>query len=251
MGNNSKKSSDVGASRQERKAKKRKLEDAIPDVPGEENGDEIDVDNEDGGVKIEEGRETKRAKKDKNGKKDKKARSENKSKTEDADSKAGNENQTTATGGSEVLKDILGEEQGPKKSKKERKAERKAALAKEKATTGGADGDSETKAEQAVNGKKGDAQAGSDEKPARAQKANGTSTEQNKTQKNNQRRDQKRADKRAAAGGEHKDDRFIVFVGTSYLSLTPLFQFNHYIMLKPKLTITTQATSHSPQQPPP
>jgi len=133
----SKHSSD-SVSRQERKAKKRKLEDAVPDLPGDN-----DNDNEDGGASLSgvtsqpEERVSKKARKEEKKKKFKKQEIsgggdvEGKSiDKEDGDVEKG-EVQDDVEGAAKV--NLLGEVEAPRKSKKERKAERKAKDAAAKA----------------------------------------------------------------------------------------------------------------------
>ena len=233
------------ATRQERKAKKRMLEDAVPDLPGdvEETADievaekagkkrkrdvEEDVikdkerkvknkdkkrrkkeaEDEEGGVALEVAEEVKAEKKEKS-KKDKKAKSPAATEALEA----------------EATVEAVPEEAGPKKSKKERKAERRA---KEAAATGKSKDaapveESEPKGEGKVNGDTA---------------TNGTNGEaEKKSKKNNRNREKKRKGIATAANGsavnsdaekpaeqkDKKDARFICFIGTfhHFTSTTP------------------------------
>ena len=224
------------ATRQERKAKKRKLEDAVPDLPGDvEDAEEVpiaekagkkrkrdrDADGEDNGA-IDEEKEKKKDKKrrkkeaesadkgavveavngDEEGeKKEKKSKSKKDKKTSDSTNVE-----------PEVEVETVAEEAGPKKSKKERKAERKA---KEAATM--------EKSQDAIPGEKSSLKVNGE-----ASK-NGEGVEaEKKSKKNNRNREKKRkgavsTDGEAVNGDvektadrkDKKDARFICFIGIS------------------------------------
>ncbi|RDW77411.1 hypothetical protein BP6252_05464 [Coleophoma cylindrospora] len=228
---------EAGLSRAERKSKKRKAEDAIPDLPGgEDNGDAdeqdtIDIKSEPSKKRKRSGEETesvaespfkerKSAKREKKAKKDKKGDAEATAEPIDVESAPvesadASEEATTA-----------------KKSKKERKAERRAKeLAeggkKEEEKTFEATGES---ADVAVDA------APTDGKAVTA-KADG---EQAPKKKNNRNRDKKRKAKAEAAEGEQKAARFIVFIGNLPFSATTESIAKHFASVKPTVRHRTQ-----------
>jgi nucleolar protein 6 len=200
------------ATRAERKAKKRKLEDAIPDLPGEE-GEDVEI----GEGKVDGEKKIKKRKKsgevvDGESKEERSARKkEKREKKEEAVETEPNFEE------SKVDEPAV---EGPKKSKKERKAERKAKEAAEAsklsvevpATSNGA----ATSAEGKAGEKEGD-----------------------KSKKNNRNREKKRkgANNTPIGGEEEKSKtpaKFIVFIGTSTLSqsirtIPPSFSLTYYI----------------------
>lgn len=201
MGSSSKKGNS-DATRAERKAKKRKLEDAIPDLPGEE-------------VVAEEKPKKRKRSADEDVVEEKAAKKEKKSKTdkdvvEDEDKEARKaakkakkalKAEQSGTAAVELaVQEPVAEEEAPKKSKKERKAERKAKEAAETAAV--------------ANGTAAkDAQGAKD--PTSKEEVDGDA-EQKKSKKNNRNRAEKR--KRDAAAKESGEEggkaaRFICFIG--------------------------------------
>jgi nucleolar protein 6 len=198
------------ASRAERKAKKRALEAAIPDLPGDhENAEDVEVEAEaekkskkrKRDVVVEEDSESKKARKEKKDKKKRKSEATEveeelqeekpakKSKKEKKEGKAPDANGDSVP----AVASLDGEEEPPRKSKKERKAERKAAEAAAENKT------IPTKAVPEANGD--------------------TIAEEKKSKKNNRNREKKRKGESANGDTEGKAARFIVFIGTSYHSL--------------------------------
>jgi nucleolar protein 6 len=201
------------ASRAERKAKKRALEAAIPDLPGDhENAEDVEVE-----AKAEkkskkrkrddvvEDSETKKAKKEKKDKKKRKSEAaeveaeaeeelqeEKPAKKEKNEKKEKKEGKAANTNGESVpaVANLDGEEDAPRKSKKERKAERKAAEA------AAASKSTPTKAVSETNGV--------------------TPAEEKKSKKNNRNREKKRKGDSANGDTEGKAARFIVFIGAFY-----------------------------------
>jgi len=195
-----------GISRAERKAKKRKIEDTIPDLPGDEQILQESVDEPKKKRKrsseldeslIDE--EKKAAKKEKKRKKAEDGGGEEVDKT--AVKKAKKEKKAAeevveepAVKAEELIKVEEVVEEAPRKSKKERKAERKAL-------------------EAAV---KKDAPVTEDSKPAAEVDGEESKDTAEKAKKNNRNREKKR--KAALENGETAEktpDRFIVFVGES------------------------------------
>ena len=226
------------ATRQERKAKKRKLEDAVPDLPGDvaDTGDSEEVgrkagkkqkrDTDTGDGVIDEEKQRKREKKER-----KKLRKEEAEFPEEGGvpldvvdedgegvknekSKKDKRAKKSAVAEEPVIElETVAEEAGPKKSKKERKAERRAKEAAEGAAP--VEELKESKSEQKVNGNAS---------------MNGEAAEgEKKSRKNNRNREKKRkgtvppeggavngnAEKPTGEGKEKKDARFICFIGTS------------------------------------
>ncbi|KAH8667428.1 hypothetical protein BGZ60DRAFT_528730 [Tricladium varicosporioides] len=220
-----KKSKSSDPTRAERKAKKRKLEDAIPDLPGEENKDGEELSGGDEGKK-----RRKRIKNDEEleapveetgkqrGRREKKERKQAE-RTE-------KEKQDGATEKVEEKEDVkmrgvgttANEEGAPRKSKKERKAERKAKEAAEAAVATEA-------AKSTSNGDNKD--EGAKEK---------------KSKKNNRNREKKRkglvtgASDTAVEGEdkEKKSARFICFIGNLPFSATQQSLQKHFASVKPK-----------------
>jgi len=204
----------AGLSRAERKSKKRQLEDAIPDLPGDDQGGDEAIAGEEA-----EGKSKKRKRNGDEGDVDEEARKaakkEKKRRKSEAAAAAAAEGGDGEEGGVEIpaaakktkksksskedevveaVEEVQGEvgDEAPRKSKKERKAERKAKEA--------AEAEAKPKEEEAVAG------ADEDGKPAK---------------KNNRNREKKR--KAAAEGGE-KEARFICFIGMFlcfYVSISP------------------------------
>lgn len=259
---------DKDPSRAERKAKKRKLEDAIPDLPGDISAPEEQNGNSKGSKKRRHSEPTekedvdkleekvaKKVKKEKDRKKEKDKEADeiqalngdsqaqskggdDDSKQEKKDKKAKKakklkdaEDDATA-GGSEndKLNDgpLPGSDEQPRKSKKERKAEKKAAEAAQKSEDQG----------------KFKSQAASGE----VENVEGESqTDSTKAKKNNRNRDKKR---KAAASveetSEGKAARFIVFIG----KLHDVFPSIPLICRKPRIThpITSFQLISTPRQ---
>ncbi|TVY28816.1 putative RNA-binding protein [Lachnellula hyalina] len=217
MGSSSKKGNN-DATRAERKAKKRKLEDAIPDLPGEE----VVVDEKPKKKRKrsadEDVVEEKAAKKEKKSKKDKDAVADEDKEARSAAKKAkkalkAEQSETAAV--ELAVQELVAEEEVPKKSKKERKAERKAKEAAETATAanGTAAKDSTSKEEADGDG------------------------EEKKSKKNNRNRAEKR--KREAAAKETGEEggkaaRFICFIGNLPFSATKESLQKHFASVKPK-----------------
>lgn len=208
-------------SRAERKAKKRKLEDAIPDLPGDNENEVVE-----GEVEEKAERKSKKLKtkdvsaEDKVEKKEKKEKKEKTPKKSDVaegtseekiskkekKEKGVKEEDVQVKATDDVLADLLapaqgGEDTAPKKSKKERKAERKAKEAAEKEKAAPAPISTEATAGTAQEGEK---------KASHEPRKN-----------NNRNRDKRRQEKAAAKDGTEKADRFIVFAGMS----SPSFGF--------------------------
>ncbi|TVY57566.1 putative RNA-binding protein [Lachnellula cervina] len=222
MGSSSKKGNS-DATRAERKAKKRKLEDAIPDLPGEE-------------VVAEEKPKKRKRSADEDVVEEKAAKKEKKSKTdkdvvEDEDKEARKaakkakkalKAEQSGTAAVELaVQEPVAEEEAPKKSKKERKAERKAKEAAETAAV--------------ANGTAAkDAQGAKD--PTSKEEVDGDA-EQKKSKKNNRNRAEKR--KRDAAAKESGEEggkaaRFICFIGNLPFSATKESLQKHFASVKPK-----------------
>ena len=203
------------ATRAERKAKKRKLEDAIPDVPGDDGIPETaeiaeseaapakkrkrDRDVDDGGEESGAVKEKKAKKEKKEKKKKDKNSSSNGEPAPDAEEavseeKPGAETENTVENG-----------EGPKKSKKERKAERRAREVAEAAAN-------KVVEDPAASSTTGAASAGA---PVAAA---GTKEKKPKSEK------KKKQD--PANGGGEKAARFIVFIGTLY-ALSIIFTGKH------------------------
>ncbi|KFY23800.1 hypothetical protein V491_02410 [Pseudogymnoascus sp. VKM F-3775] len=239
--------------RSERKAAKRKAQDAIPDVPGEYAVEEVEVapkkrkrdyDEEvDGGAeevkkpkKPKKLREGKKEKKEKEGgKKEKKEKKEKKPKTE-----------SEGEGDDTVMEDAAlkePKEDVPKKSKKERKAERKAqqaaeAMANAKANCAAEEAAALSKPSTADDGteaSKPAAAAAVGDKPVKAAKAPKLDKDGNPIKKkNNRNREKKRLAAAAAiAAGEKAPARFIVFVGNLPFTATVESITAHFAAVHP------------------
>ncbi|OBT88760.1 hypothetical protein VE02_02353 [Pseudogymnoascus sp. 03VT05] len=226
--------------RSERKAAKRKAQDAIPDVPEDynnEGAEEVTApakkrkrdDDEEGGEGAEEGavkkpkkakklREEKKEKKEKEGgKKEKKEKKEKKPKK---DIEGGDEDTEMVDATPKEPKEP--KEDVPKKSKKERKAERKAqqaaeAIANAKANRAAEEAAATSKPTVAADGTEASkpAAAAAGAKTPKAEKAPKLDKDGNPIKKkNNRNREKKRlAAATAIAAGEKAPARFIVFVG--------------------------------------
>ncbi|KIN07670.1 hypothetical protein OIDMADRAFT_16260, partial [Oidiodendron maius Zn] len=220
-------------SRAERKAKKRKLEDTIPDVPGDNSITEPDLtittpseepqkkrkrDNDDDvarGDGVTKDKKKKKEKKDK--KKDKKSNNEG-----EAESKALNAEAVVSKDNSGVGADNAVENgDAPKKSKKERKAERRAREAAEVAAK-----DGETPESTSTRHESSGAAALTPGKDKKAKK------------------DKKKQDKMASTASEKqqstisgksggKDARFIVFIGSLPYTATTASIQKHFASVKP------------------
>jgi nucleolar protein 6 len=216
------------ASRAERKAKKRKLEDAIPDVPGDnEIPEKLEIvkkseeppkkrkrehDDNDAG---ESGlTQEKQKKKDKKDKKDKKRNSKSNGQGELTPDAIGAE-EVVSKSEAEAEKTLESSEI-PRKSKKERKAERKAREAAEAA----ANKDAEVPAETSAAG-------GSTEAPVAA------TTKEKKVKKDKKKQDKKgnsAAETQNTTNGNDEQSggkaaRFIVFIGKH---IHELLTYNYY-----------------------
>jgi nucleolar protein 6 len=231
MGNTSK-SND--ASRAERKAKKRKLEDAVPDLPGdvdiptlEETGDKTQSNDEGVKTKKRKGNSTVEDGSVSVGK-DRGQHKATKIKRTSADGSKRNE-QTLGRDVALIDESLQGQpatleysneditlptDEQPRKSKKERKAERKAKEAAEKAQA------QEYPKEQ-----------GQEKNPSNEI----TSAGDKKSKKNNRNREKKRLAK--ANGEEGKEPRFIVFIGKhQYCSCSSLnLNFSNLYPRKPPI----------------
>ncbi|TVY48119.1 putative RNA-binding protein [Lachnellula occidentalis] len=226
MGASTKKGSN-DATRAERKAKKRKAEDAIPDLPGE------DV------VAEEKPKEKKRKRsadedvveEEKAAKKEKKSKSKkDKDAVEDVDedkeakraakkAKKASKAEPSETSAVELpVQEPVTEEEAPKKSKKERKAERKAKEAAETAA--------------AANG------TAAKDPTSKEEVAGDGDAEEKKSKKNNRNRAKKR-DAAAKGTGEEGEKaaaaaRFICFIGNLPFSATKESLQKHFASVKPK-----------------
>ncbi|CAG8982952.1 hypothetical protein HYALB_00003530 [Hymenoscyphus albidus] len=206
------------ATRAERKAKKRKLEDAIPDLPGEE------MDNVPSTDEAQSAKKNKKRKRDgdKEGEDDEE-RSLRKKEKKEKKSKKENVKPEVDAEGDIAISAIAEGEEAPRKSKKERKAERKAkdaAEPKEQAKKGAAtpavpaEGISKTE----VSGEQETTAAPKTEKKS----------------KNNRNREKKR---KPLANGEAvpaKPARFIVFIGNLPFSASKESVAAHFAKVKPK-----------------
>ncbi|KAG9243569.1 hypothetical protein BJ878DRAFT_576456 [Calycina marina] len=223
-------------SRAERKSKKRALEKAIPDFPGDEKPpvDEAMDGNEDGEKK---GKKRKRdrgedVEGDEEGDKQARKAAKKKRKSENEGGlKIAGEKSTVITKaetgegfmeGVEVNGEAVEGEEALRKSKKERKAERKAKdSAQKEATKNAAHAPATTKTD------------ASGEKTA---KANGTAaTAENGEEKSRSKNNRNREKRRQAIGGETgKENRFICFIGNLPFTATTSSIEQHFIKLKPK-----------------
>lgn len=204
-------------SRQDRKAKKRKLEDAVPDLPGdndniEEGGASLAPVNSEG-----EERKSKKARKEEK-KKAKKVELQTNGVEEDVKIEeggdAGEEEEPAKT-------NLLGEVEAPRKSKKERKAERKAKDAAAKAS-----GQLVAEAE---------SQPTSTETTSEPQSAQNKPSQTTSTKANNIYRDKKRAEKSLKkASNPSYTDKFIIFVGNLPFTATTASIEKHFGTVKPK-----------------
>ncbi|TVY21617.1 putative RNA-binding protein [Lachnellula arida] len=224
MGSSSKKGNN-DATRAERKAKKRKLEDAIPDLPGEEVVGEEKPKKRKRSAD-EDAVEEKAAKKEKKSKTDKDAVEDEDKEARRAAKKAKKalkaEQSRTAAVELAVQEPVAeAEEEAPKKSKKERKAERKAKEAAETAAV--------------ANGTAAKDAKGANDSTSK-EEADGDA-EQKKSKKNNRNRAEKR--KRDAAAKESGEEagkaaRFICFIGNLPFSATKESLQKHFASVKPK-----------------
>lgn len=229
-------------SRAERKVKKRALEDAIPDLPGDNEAEVAEVQKaekkskkrkRDGEEDAEVTEESKKVKKDKKDKKKRRkteeedvieeAKDEQKVEKKEKKSKKDKKEKREEEAPQPVEADtVMAEEtEAPKKSKKERKAERKAKEAAEAATKGPAPTDGEA-----------------------PPNTNGEATEESadkKSKKNNRNRKKKR--KSTSANGDttqseegksSKAARFIVFIGNLPFTATTESITAHFASVKPK-----------------
>ncbi|KAL5353524.1 hypothetical protein ACLOAV_001561 [Pseudogymnoascus australis] len=236
--------------RSERKAAKRKAQDAIPDVPEDYTNDagaEEEVaapkkrkrDDED--EEVDEGagegdvKKPKKEKKEKEG--GKKEKKEKKPKTDDAEGEA-EDTVMEDTTPKEPKEDV------PKKSKKERKAERKAQQAAEAIANAKANRAAEEAAATSKPAAAFDETAASSSKPAaaaagaktpKAEKAPKLDKDGNVIKKkNNRNREKKRlAAATAIAAGEKAPARFIVFVGNLPFSATVASITAHFAAVHP------------------
>ncbi|KAH8601956.1 hypothetical protein B0O99DRAFT_607821 [Bisporella sp. PMI_857] len=194
---NSRKPSDL--SRAERKNKKRQLEDAVPDLPGDE-----DMQVDDGG-----GKPSKKRKREMLGGDD----VEKRIRTEVVEGKK------SASGGEAVEDAAEQTDEAPRKSKKERKAERKAKEAAEAkaAKENPPARPEEEEEEQDERGEQGEDMPIDAEKP--------------KARKNNRNREKKR---KAAAEGPGKEPRFIVFIGNLPFTATTASVTQHFAKVRPR-----------------
>lgn len=240
--------------RSERKAAKRKAQDAIPDVPEDytnEGAEEVtapkkrkrddDEDAEEGAEEVKKPKKAKKLRKEKKEKKEKEEKKEKKPKKEKK-LKTDGEGEGEGEGEDTVMADATPKEpkeEVPKKSKKERKAERKAqqaaqAIAKAKANraaeeeapkpTVADDGTETSKPAVAAAGK-----------TAKAEKAPKLDKDGNPIKKkNNRNREKKRlAAATAIAAGEKAPARFIVFVGNLPFSATVASITAHFAAVHP------------------
>jgi len=214
-------------SRQDRKAKKRKLEDAVPDLPGDN-----DNDNDNGGVALEA------VKSESEERMSKKARKEEKKKAKKLGNETGAEAQSNREGEdvkveaakveeSETKVNLLGEVEAPRKSKKERKAERKAKDAAAKAM--GASEDAESKPTTTTT-------TSIESIPQSTSTQSQTSKRDRDVNKpNNAYRDKKRAEKASKkASNPAYTDKFIIFVGNLPFTATTASIEKHFGTVKPK-----------------
>lgn len=231
----------MGAPRSERKAKKRKAEDAIPDVPegyGDEEVQEVEVKSKKRKHSEEEGEgEAKKAKKEKREKKLAKEEKGEKTKKEKKSKNTDEKQNVEAVEEVEETAQPEGEE-APRKSKKERKAERKAKEAAEraanppelpKATSTTAATATAAPSSHSVEGE-GKSTAGVT--PAKPKlDADGNPIKK----KNNRNREKKRlAAAVLAASGEKAPPRFIVFVGNLPFTATAESITKHFEAVHPK-----------------
>ncbi|OBT73737.1 hypothetical protein VF21_07147 [Pseudogymnoascus sp. 05NY08] len=245
--------------RSERKAAKRKAQDAIPDVPEDYNNDGAEEvtaapkkrkrdDDEEGGEDADEGavkkpKKAKKLRKEKEEKKEKeggkKEKKEKKEKKPKKDVEGGDEDTEMADATPKAPKEP--KEDVPKKSKKERKAERKAqqaavAIANAKANRAAEEAAATSKPSVASDGtetSKPAAAAGG--KTPKAEKAPKLDKDGNPIKKkNNRNREKKRlAAATAIAAGEKAPARFIVFVGNLPFTATVESITAHFAAVHP------------------
>jgi nucleolar protein 6 len=200
-------------SRADRKAKKRKLEDAVPDLPGDNEAEERTPSNDKSSKKRKRTPDETEVKETVDDKEKKSTKKEKKRKRveEETALRLGNEGtveglkskkEPTADETSEETlvksKGTAGIGEEPKKSKKERKIERKAREAAEKATS------------QAV------IHSQEDLKPTLEHESNGSATLANSEEKKRKKNNRNRKGNRKAAlenGADGKAPRFIAFIG--------------------------------------
>ncbi|KFX99856.1 hypothetical protein V490_01601 [Pseudogymnoascus sp. VKM F-3557] len=236
--------------RSERKAAKRKAQDAIPDVPEDyanEGAEEVqapkkrkrddeDADEEAGAEDVKKPRKEKKEKKEKEeGKKEKK---EKKPKTNEE-----GEGEDTVMG--EAAEPKEPKEDVPKKSKKERKAERKAqqaaeAIANSKANRAREEAEAASKPAPVADGTESSKPAAATAaaaggKTPKAEKAPKLDKDGNPIKKkNNRNREKKRlAAATAIAAGEKAPARFIVFVGNLPFTATVASITEHFAAVHP------------------
>ncbi|OBT49360.1 hypothetical protein VE00_00315 [Pseudogymnoascus sp. WSF 3629] len=242
--------------RSERKAAKRKAQDAIPDVPEDYNNEGAEEvaapkkrkrdDDEEGGEDAEEGavKKPKKAKKSRKEKKEKKEKEGGKKEKKEKKPKK-EKKDVEGEDGDTVMADATPKEPKedvPKKSKKERKAERKAqqaaeAIANAKANRAAEEAAAASKpSTTAVDGteaSKPAATAGA--KTPEAEKAPKLDKDGNPIKKkNNRNREKKRlAAATAIAAGEKAPARFIVFVGNLPFTATVESITAHFAAVHP------------------
>ncbi|KAH6671721.1 hypothetical protein B0J14DRAFT_79684 [Halenospora varia] len=221
-----KKSKSSDPTRAERKAKKRKLEDAIPDLPGEENEVAEEVNGEEGEKKSKKRKRSKdheepeavvEETEKQREKREKKERKQAKRAKKEEQNGAAEETEEKEDVKMDGVESTANGEEAPKKSKKERKAERKAKEAAEVAAA-------EATAKSTSNG---------DSKEEGA--------EEQKSKKNNRNREKKRKGLVTGANGtavegedkEKKPARFICFIGNLPFSATQQSLQKHFASVKP------------------
>lgn len=194
---------DKGASRQERKAKKRKAEDAIPDVPEDHDG-----------LPEPELATIKKRKRN-----DDEVEGKRKKIAQSVDTSAAKTEESTGEGITS----------GERKSKKERKLERKAKEAAERAALEASGSSSlKTSEHNYSNPPVTDAPTPAITTPTT------TSIEKPKPKNNRNRAKKREAAAAALASGEAKAPRFIVFIGNLPFSATKESITKHFAAVKPK-----------------
>ncbi|OBT99341.1 hypothetical protein VE01_02588 [Pseudogymnoascus verrucosus] len=237
--------------RSERKAAKRKAQDAIPDVPEDYNNEGAEEvaapkkrkrdDDEEGGEDTEESG-IKKVRKEKKEKKEKEeGKKEKKEKKPKKDAEGGDEDTMMEDAAPKEPKEP--KEDVPKKSKKERKAERKAqqaaeAIANAKANRAAEEAAAASKPTVASDGteaSKPAAAAAAGGKTPKAEKAPKLDKDGNPIKKkNNRNREKKRlAAATAIAAGEKAPARFIVFVGNLPFTATVESITAHFAAVHP------------------
>ncbi|OBT64533.1 hypothetical protein VE03_05333 [Pseudogymnoascus sp. 23342-1-I1] len=245
--------------RSERKAAKRKAQDAIPDVPEDYNNDvseEVaspkkrkrdDDDDEEAGEGAEDGavKKPKKAKKLRKEKKEKKEKEGGKEEKKEKKEKKEEKPKTDAEGEGDdtAMEDAAPKEPKedvPKKSKKERKAERKAqqaaeAIANAKANRAAEEAAEAGKPAAASDGTEDSSKPAAAAKAPKAEKAPKLDKDGNPIKKkNNRNREKKRlAAATAIAAGEKAPARFIVFVGNLPFTATTASITAHFAAVHP------------------